>query len=183
MLRREALQLIATLCGGTIFGAERLLAGDANPSSARDANPFSASDLALLNEIADTILPTTPDSPGAKAADVAAFMEEIVRDFYTPAERATFARGIAALQSTSREKHSGRTFEKLNSNERHALLLTFENEKPQPPESYRMLKQLTFWGYFSSEIGVTQAYAHVAVPGRWEGCVTIDPKSTKPWAE
>src|SRR5690606_18318596 len=95
--RREALTLLATLTTGTIFGANRLLAAAANVlDSARPL--FTADEHALLNDIADTIIPTTPDSGGAKAADVASFMHEIVRDFYDDAERATFLAGLSDLQ-------------------------------------------------------------------------------------
>ena len=45
-----------------------------------------------------------------------------------------------------------------------------------------MLKQLTLWGYFSSEVGAKQALAYLPVPGRYEGCLTIDQATTKAWA-
>lgn len=181
LTRREALTLMATLCGGTIFGAHRMLAA-ALANAADRPLAFSSTDHALLNEIAETILPTTPDSPGAKAADIATFMQEIVRDFYDSDERATFTRGLDQLQTSSRDKFSGRPFDELTPDERHRLLLGYEPPNPTP-DFYRMLKQLTVWGYFSSEIGSTQALAHIAAPGRFEGCVTIDPVTTKAWAE
>lgn len=181
MTRREALTLLATLTTGTLFGADRLLAGVANAFD--PARPlFTADELSLLNEIGETILPTTPDSPGAKAADVAAFMHEIVRDFYTADERRTFSDGLVQLQSDARAAYSNRDFAQLTPAGRHAFLLRYEPPHATP-DFYRMLKQLTLWGYFSSEIGMTQAFAHVAVPGRYEGCLTIDPATTRPWAE
>ena len=178
LTRREALTLMATFCGGTLFGANRLLAGMTNAVS---GDVLSSSDRALLNEIAETIIPATSDSGGAKAADVATFMQEIVRDFYTETERSTFTAGIADVQSLSREKFSGREFEALSPNERHALLLTLEQPNPTP-DYYRMIKQLTIWGYFSSEIGAKQALAYLPVPGRYDACVTIDQATTKAWA-
>jgi hypothetical protein len=45
-----------------------------------------------------------------------------------------------------------------------------------------MLKQLTLWGYFTSEVGAKQALAYLPVPGRYEGCVTVA-ADAKPWAE
>ena len=179
LTRREALTLMATVCGGAIFGADRLLAGVAN---ALTGFSFPASDPALLNEIGETIIPTTPDSAGAKAADVGTFMEEIVRDFYTEAERSVFTAGLTEVQSASRKKFSNRTFEALSPEERHTLLLTFEDPNPTP-EFYKMMKQLTVWGYFSSEIGAKQALTYVPVPGRFEGCITIDQATTKAWAD
>ena len=46
-----------------------------------------------------------------------------------------------------------------------------------------MMKQLTFWGFFTSEIGSTQALQHQAIPGRYDGCLTIDPSKTRAWAQ
>ena len=179
LTRREALTLMATACGGTLFGANRLLAGAANSITGFS---FTTSDRALLNEIGETIIPATPDSGGAKQADVASFMEEIVRDFYSPEERDTFNSGVKDIQSISRRNYSGREFTALTLDERHTLLFTLD--KPNPtPDYYRMMKQLTIWGYFSSEIGAKQALAYLPVPGRYEGCITIDPATTKAWAD
>jgi hypothetical protein len=175
LTRREALTLMATVCGGTIFGANPLLAGAVNTLAGFS---FSASDHALLNEIGDTIIPATPDSGGAKDANIAMFMEEIVRDFYSESERAAFMSGLNQLRTLSRSTFVGRDFESLTPDERHSLLLMFE--KPNPtPEYYQMIKQLTVWGYFSSEIGAKQALSYVPVPGRYEACITIDPATTK----
>src|SRR5688572_4054474 len=111
LTRREALTLMATVCGGAIFGADRVLAGVAN---ALTGFSFPASDRGLLNEIGETIIPTIAESAGAKAANVGTFMEEIVRDFYTDAERSVFTGGLAEIQSASRAKFSNRTFEALS---------------------------------------------------------------------
>ena len=46
---------------------------------------------------------------------------------------------------------------------------------------FTMLKDLTLTGYFTSEIGCTQALEYVAVPGRYDGCITIKP-GQKAWA-
>jgi hypothetical protein len=179
LTRREALAVMATVCGGTIFGANNLLAGAANALSGFS---FADSDRALLNEIAETIIPATPDSGGAKTAGVVGFMEEIVRDFYSPAERTAYMDGLLQIQATSQERFSGRDFVSLTPENRHAVLLTFE--KPNAtPDYYLMIKQLTVWGYFSSEVGATQALAHIPVPGRYASCITVDPATTKAWSE
>ena len=51
----------------------------------------------------------------------------------------------------------------------------------QPSHYFTMIKQLTLWGYFSSEIGATQALRYVAIPGKYEGCVPYK-KGDKAWA-
>lgn len=46
---------------------------------------------------------------------------------------------------------------------------------------FELTRDLTLLGYFSSEIGATQARAYVAVPGRYDGCVDLQP-GQKVWA-
>ena len=74
--------------------------------------------------------------------------------------------------------------------QRKALLTEIDKEanaynkskKPEDPAHYfSLMKQLTLLGYFSSEIGATQALRYVAVPGRYEGCIPYK-KGDKAWA-
>jgi hypothetical protein len=43
------------------------------------------------------------------------------------------------------------------------------------------MKQLTLLGFFTSEVGATQALRYVAVPGKYEGCIPYA-KGDKAWA-
>jgi len=181
MNRREALVLMAAGFTGTIFGARRMLAGVVGEAEAAPGRILTDADRVLLNEVGETILPATAGSGGAKAANVSAFMEDMVANFYDGKERATFTAGLVQIQAASRSTFSGRGFLELTAAERHDLLMGFEETKPQP-EFYRMIKQLAVWGYFTSEVGATQAMAHVAVPGRFDGVVTIPP-GTKAWSD
>jgi len=181
MNRREALVLMAAGFGGTIFGAERMLAGMANATGTASKGILSDADLALLNEVGETILPATAGSGGAKAANVAECIGDMVRSFYDEKEQATFTDGIVRLQAASRDKFSGRRYLQLTATERYDLLLGLDQIRPQP-DYYRMIKQLVVLAYFTSEIGATQAMAHVAVPGRFDGVVAIPP-GTKCWSD
>jgi len=51
----------------------------------------------------------------------------------------------------------------------------------QSPLFYFTIKELTLLGYFTSEIGATQALEYVPVPGRYEGCIDLKP-GQKAWA-
>jgi hypothetical protein len=181
MNRREALILIAAGLGETIFGGRRMLAGMTDTAAAGAAGELSSADLVLLGAVADTLLPATADSGGAKAANVAGFIREAVRDFYDPDEQATFLAGLVRLQLECRQRFSGRGYPELIPAERDEVLMSLEGARPQP-EYYRMIKQLTILGYFSSEVGATQAMNHVAVPGRFDGIVAIPP-GTKAWSD
>ncbi len=34
-----------------------------------------------------------------------------------------------------------------------------------------MMKELTLWGYFTSEPGANKALRYIAVPGKYQGCI------------
>lgn len=52
----------------------------------------------------------------------------------------------------------------------------------QPPAHYfRMMKELALLGYFTSEIGCTQAQRYLETPGRYDPCVPYKP-GEKAWA-
>ncbi|MES2111461.1 MAG: gluconate 2-dehydrogenase subunit 3 family protein, partial [Bacteroidota bacterium] len=74
MNRRDAIGRVALLMGGAVIGAEFFVSGCKSGGSApKVADLFLADNVAFLDEVADTILPTT-SSPGAKAAQVGHFM-------------------------------------------------------------------------------------------------------------
>src|SRR5258705_4982153 len=81
MDRREAIQRVTALLGGVALAGNSGLLTAVERAHARvisraQAGTFTAQDIALLDEIADTILPETK-TPGAKAAHVGAFMAAV----------------------------------------------------------------------------------------------------------
>ena len=106
MNRRDAIGRVALIMGGAVIGAEFFLSG-CKPTSTQVTDLFDADHVALLNEVADTILPTT-SSPGAKAANVGPFMAVMVRDCYTPADQKIFLEGLGKLDDASQKKFSNK---------------------------------------------------------------------------
>ena len=49
------------------------------------------------------------------------------------------------------------------------------------PHYFSMMKQLTLWGYFTSEPGATKALRYIETPGKYDGCVPYK-KGDKAWA-
>ena len=190
MNRRDALSRVSLLLGGTVLGAELWLSGCTNPQKNIGAGGlnFSNDDVAFLDEVSETILPAT-DSPGAKDAKVGEFMTTIVRDCYTPDNQKIFTDGIKKLNEASKQKN-GKYFMDATPEQRHDLLVDLDKEqkgyqsqkkKEDPTHYFRMIKELTLWGYFTSEPGANKALRYVAVPGRYEGCIDYK-KGEKAWA-
>ncbi len=101
MQRREAVQYISLLLGGTLVGANVFITGcDTKP---KDGESFSESDIAYMDEIGDTILPTT-STPGAKAAKIGQFMTVMVNDCYEPANQKVFKDGLKKLDDLSKKQ-------------------------------------------------------------------------------
>ncbi len=188
MNRRELLRSIALLTGATVVGGEFLLSGCKNPGAGNVS--FSPSVIDLLNEVAETILPAT-DTPGAKAANVGAFMKVMVTDCYSKEQQTVFIKGIANLDAWA-QRTAGKTFMDCTAAQRFDVLTALEKEakrynedrkdKKTPVHYYTMLKQLTLWGFFTSKTGMTETLRHVPVPGRYDGNAPYA-KGEKAWAE
>jgi hypothetical protein len=185
MNRREALARVALIMGGTVLGAEAFLSGCTTGTTGLK---FSKDDIAFLNEIGETILPAT-NTPGAKEAKVGEFMSVIVNDCYETKDQIAFMAGMKTLNEAS-NKANGKTFMQATAEQRHNLLVELDKEasafqktkKPDETKHYfTMLKELTLWGFFSSEVGATKALRYIAVPGRYEGTVPYK-KGDKAWA-
>jgi hypothetical protein len=190
MNRREALSSVALLLGGTIVGAEVFLSGCKPEASKLGASlNLTPDDISFLDEVGETILPTTASSPGAKDAKIGNFMKTIVNDCYEDKDQKIFLDGMQKLDAASKTKN-GKSFLESDATQRHDLLVDLDKEqkdymskkKPEDPSHYfRMMKELSLWGYFTSEIGATKALRYVAVPGKYEGCIPYK-KGDKAWA-
>jgi hypothetical protein len=190
MNRREALSSVALLLGGTLIGSEMFLSGctNADKKIGTAGINFSPDDISFLDEVGETIIPVT-DTPGAKEAKIGEFMHTIVRDCYAKADQDIFVAGMGKLDEAS-NKMNGKSFLASTPEERKKLLIELDKEqkaytaakKPADPAHYfRMMKELTVWGYFTSEPGATKALRYIAVPGRYEGCIPYK-KGDKAWA-
>ncbi len=188
MQRRQAIQNVALLLGGTIIGGNLFLSGGCKPATPTVEKLLEPSFQSLLGEIAETILPKT-STPGAKEAGVGAFIPVMVRDCYTPEQQKIFLEGLSNIEKLSKEKYSG-SFEKITPEQRTELLTALDKEQKEyhdkkkredPDHYFRMMKQLTLLGFFTSEVGATKALRYEAVPGRYDPCVEYK-KGDRAWA-
>ena len=207
LTRREAIQRVAASLGGiALVGGDRLLAVpfDANVAEAamvQGIGDFSVADVALLDEIAETILPETT-TPGAKAAKTGAFMAFMVTSAYTAADRTVFRDGLRQLDDACRAQQ-GAAFMSATPAQRLSFLQVLDREQKTameeranaprsrapaaaspadaPAHYFRMMKELALLGYFTSEIGCTRALRYIEAPGRYDPCAPHKP-GDKAWA-
>jgi hypothetical protein len=194
--RREAIRRVSAMLGGVAFTGGGLLAAVDRAAAAIEATSghavpgdFTAAQIALLDEIAETILPATK-TPGAKAAKTGAFMALMVTDSYGPDERKIFREGMDKIEQAMQRANTV-SFMQATPQQRLAVLATLDLEQKrvmdargalvrqaanhdattEPAHYFRMMKELALLGYFTSEIGCTQALRYVESPGRFDPCL------------
>lgn len=199
--RREAIRRVSALLGGiALVGEGALLTGcrtERGPAS-QSAVRFSDDDIAFLDEVADTILPET-ETPGAKAAKVGAFMAVMIVDCYDEPDQQVFRDGMRKLEDACQQMHHT-SFMQATPAQRLALLEQLDREQKTYMDArqaarragtatdadgrahyFRMMKELALLGYFTSEIGYTQAMRYAETPGRFDPCLPYTP-GEKAWA-
>ena len=189
MDRREALSMVSLILGGTIVGACNFLSGCKESEKKQVIGLLNKQELKLIEDLAETILPKTSSSPGAKEVEIGKFINTIVSDCYDEVEQNAFITGIKKLDEISILNYDEK-FMRLNPVNKTALLLLLESEseihnqniiKGEPPHYYTMMKQLTIWGYLSSETVGTKVLRHLPIPGRYNGCLPYE-KGEKSWS-
>lgn len=175
MNRREAIEKITLMLGGVM--AAPLMAGAMGEKlNFGPSLNVSADQEALLAEIADIIIPTT-GTPGAKAAGVEKFIVRVVRDCYQIDEQKKFYDGVARLDKDSQDTYQ-KSFVALDATQKKDIVTrATKSDKP----FFMQMKGLTVTGYFTSEIGATQALDYLPIPGRFDGSWPL-PKGQKSWA-
>lgn len=170
MNRREAVQRITLLMGGAL-SAPAMAGILGQKTNLGESVQVTAKQEALLAEIADVIIPTT-STPGAKAAGAEKFIVRVMRDCYPMEDQQKFYASLAKFDSESKG------FTSLSNDQKIAMVKKLTTTD-QP--FFRRMKELTVTGYFTSEIGASQALEYVEVPGRLEACIPYK-KGQKGWA-
>lgn len=209
MNRRIALQRVSLLMGGTLSAGTimAVLGGCGNEatSTAETGALFQSSEQQLVADIAEIIIPTT-DTPGAKEAGVGPFIETMLKDCYSETQQKNFKAGLMRVEEEA--KKFGNSFVALSPEKQTEVLKIMETlameekSKVQEPKNidvesglekrdantpetptpfFQLMKELTLFGYFSSEIGATQALAYDPIPKAYHGCIDLAP-GQKAWA-
>ena len=196
MNRRDAISRVALLMGGTISAPTLLAFGNNQHRGFGLDFVLDASQKSLVIEIAEHILPRT-NTPGAKDANVGPFIELMLKDCYKDQEQQNFKDGLADIEEKAMKAHS-KKFLETTTDQQVAILKAVERETMDMMKSanvqqvkvgdnvdkevvtskklkgtpfWRLMKELTLFGYFTSEQGATKALNYIPIPGRYEGCI------------
>lgn len=194
MNRRNVIKNVALMLGGA-FSAPTLMAmnhWESPTKSYPSGATFSLTQTqrSIVAEIAELILPktTAPNdvSPGAKDVGVPAFIEMMMKDCYLQPEQLSFMEGLEKMEQVK--------FLELNDNERKGILKYLEQETKAEMKArqmkqtkmgdnddhedikkvakglpfWRLIKELTLLGYFTSEEGIKASFEYVQIPGKVE---------------
>lgn len=176
MSRREALKATSLAVGGALVATALPLAACAPPAREARSGVLDRDDRLLLAEIADTLLPTTAASPGAKAAGAGAAIDLLLTDCYDAAAQERVVAGLDEFRELCRGL-CGVSFATLAPRARERVLRQVDAEAERAGEGhwFHLMRELALRAYFSSEVGMTRALRYVRVPGRWVGCVPLEP--------
>lgn len=171
MNRREAIERMALALAASLGSpAVARAAAEALASDRYAPKALTPQQLEQVATIADHIIPRT-DTPGARDASVHRFIDTMLAEYYTSAERDRFIAGLTDVHSRARGHDLGAVLEQLD----HEAFATHE------PSFFRTMKELTVLGYYTSQPGATKELRYVQVPGRYDGCVPF-PKDGRAWA-
>jgi gluconate 2-dehydrogenase gamma chain len=122
---------------------------------------FTPSEHRLVEELSETIIPADSHSGGAKAAKVADFIDQFVRERLDDTHKALWREGLPLIESMS-QHYNGKSFVDASSEERIAILTILSTNGPNDEDEttlpevrlYHELKRLTVMGYYTSKIGI-----------------------------
>jgi hypothetical protein len=113
-----------------------------------------------------------------------------------PFMKATPAQRLALLQELDKEQHDYSEKRRAEGRKKSDAFINGTNQQNAPEAKinpatqiasepankyFRMMKELALLGYFTSEVGATQALRYVESPGRYDPCVPYKP-GEKDWA-
>jgi len=176
--RRKVMQGLVAM-----FGAELLLPIRNAIANGMDPVKLTGGTLfpdALREEtaaLAETIIPTT-DTPGARDAGVAQFIEFMLQEWYPPEDKDRYMANMATLDSYCMAQHR-RHYSELAEKDQVRIVTAMQDGQLDSfddggADLFDHAKQLTVFGYYTSKIGMTIERRYLPVPGRYDGAYPYD---------
>jgi hypothetical protein len=141
------------------IGAGALLAAPAVLADGDVPKFFTPAEFALADELTEIIIPADDHSPGARAAQVAAYIDKHLAEAFESQEREEWRQGLKLVNDLA-QKTNGHTFMESSADQRLAVMrqLAHHEKSPNTPEEtfFVSLKRATVRGYYTSKIGIHQ---------------------------
>jgi glucoside 3-dehydrogenase (cytochrome c) hitch-hiker subunit len=189
--RRQWLKTSATVLGASLLPlptmSSELAQAETAPAQAKAAEAkasvrfFTPAQHTLVEELSETIIPQDSHSGGAKAAKVADYIEQFLRETSDDNEKSTWREGLRLIDLMS-QHYNGKSFVASSSDERVAVLTVLSDNEHMTdlPEVrfFRDLKHLTVRGYYTSKIGIHDEleYKGNRILTEYVGCDDPTPK-------
>jgi hypothetical protein len=168
--RREWLKTSAAALGASLLPLPAVAAETPQAEPAPAAPPsqaasesksagrfFTPAQHALVDELSETIIPADSHSGGAKAAKVADYIDQFLRESFDDNQKALWREGLRLVDLMSRH-YNGKSFVEASPEDRIAVLtvLSDHDKMTDLPEVrfFIELKRLTVRAYYTSKIGI-----------------------------
>jgi hypothetical protein len=166
--RRQWIKTSATILGATLLPlpavaaetpqAEVAPAPETKPAETQSAaHFFTPAQHAMVDELSESIIPADSHSGGAKAAKVADYIDQFLRETFDENQNALWREGLRLVDLMTRH-YSGKSFVEASTEERIAVLTVLSDHEQMTdlPEVrfFIELKRLTVRGYYTSKIGI-----------------------------
>lgn len=172
--RRESLKLINYTILGGVAGVHMFASCKTDTYIAQF---FEQTDLELLADISETILPKTNDSPGAKELKVQNYIDTYSLHCLAKEDQQVLLSGIENFKLDLKSSLD-KTFQALSVEQKEEILIEQLEQKIPFTTS---LKSLVLLSYFTSESGSNQALSYIQTPGRFDGDIPYE-EGQKSWA-
>jgi len=204
MKRREFLECAALIVGGmsaaqtglALTQEQKVYLASAPDYISRAANLFSVEQRFLIDNFCEIIIPQT-DTPGAIRAGVPKFIELMVAEWLNDEERSIFLTGLESIPVYT-AKEFGKGITDLSQAEMLEILESLEDAASNDPwygfgnmegafgEKHKspficQLKELTIWGFFTSEVGSKQVLRYNPMPMEFKGDIPLEDEDSA-WA-
>ena len=176
--RRKAIQGAASLVGGTIAAAQLgILMSRPAIAAAENSAPlfFDQDQFSLVERIVDVMIPET-DTPGAHAAGVHHFIDQMLAAWASPERQARYVQGLHDLDMRLRGA-GGEKFVSSSSARQLELLSAVDQEAYADGARdtfFLEFKKLVLFGYYSSEAGATVELQYEPMTADYKACVPIE---------
>jgi hypothetical protein len=170
MERRDLLKAIGAAGALALLPSEAVAAWARVASGIKPVAGLTEAQIALINAIADTIIPRT-DTPGAVDVNVSAFIDVMVHEQYSDTLKAEFLAGLDAIENDAKT-NGGASFAELTPQARGSAVERIEavrDRRAEPQRTYWRLKSLIVHGYFTSEPVMKDVLKVQVMPGAFDG--------------